>query len=218
MLNGRLEGSLSGINKGMEGYIRKINSLPRYVNKLSVWDIDDTLFRSDLKILVIKNNQVVKALSTVEFNTYKKKSGEEFDFSQFKDGKLFFHSANPLESNLKIAKNALEASDTMMITLSARSKTTDKNLFLKKFQKYGINMNLAKSHSVFAGDLSLPTAKAKASVIDKCLESKKFNSIFMYDDNKQNINEFLKLQTKYKNVDFHAYLVDHRTGKITKVK
>lgn len=202
----------------MDGYLRKISSLPRSVNKLSVWDIDDTLFTSDLKILVIKNNQVVRSLSTSEFNTYRKKGGEKFDFSQFKDGKLFFHSANPLEANLKIAKKALEASDTMMITLSARSKTTDKTLFLKKFQKYGIDMNLMKSHSVFAGEISLPTAKAKAAVIDKCLSTKKFTSIFMYDDNKQNLNEFLKLQTKYKDVDFNAYMVDHRTGKISKVK
>lgn len=202
----------------MDGYLRKINSLPRTVNKLSVWDIDDTLFTSDLKILVIRNNQVVRSLSTSQFNTYRKKSGEEFDFSQFKDGKLFFHSANPLEENLRKAKKAIESVDTMMITLSARAKTTDKNLFLKKFQKYGINMNLAKSHSVFAGDLSLPTAKAKAAVIDNCLKTKKFKAIFMYDDNKQNLNEFLKLQLKYKDVQFSAYMVDHRTGKISKVK
>ena len=105
-----------------------------------------------------------------------------------------------------------------MITLSARSKTTDKNLFLKKFQKYGIDMNMAKSHSVFAGELSLPTAKAKAAVLDKCLGTRRFNTIFMYDDNKQNLNEFLKLQIKYKDVTFHAYMVDHKTGKISKVK
>jgi len=207
-----------GINKGMDGYLRKINSLPRSVNKLSVWDIDDTLFTSDLKILVIKNNQVVRSLSTSQFNTYRKKSGEEFDFSQFKDGKLFFHSASPLEANLKIAKQAIESKDTMMITLSARSKTTDKNLFLKKFQKYGIDMDLSKSHSVFAGELSLPTAKAKAEVLDKCLSTNKFNTIYMYDDNKQNLNEFLKLQTKYKDVRFSAYMVNHTTGKISKVK
>lgn len=202
----------------MEGYIRKIKALPRSVTKLSVWDIDDTLFRSSsLRIFIIKDNQVVRQLSTSEWNSYKLKPGEVPDFSQFRDGSIFFHSAKPLSKNLKMAKEAIESDDTMMITLSARAKTNNKDLFLQKFKLYGINMNKKTSHSVFAGDLGMQTSKAKAFVLDRCLATKQFNQIFMYDDHAENLVEFVKLQTKYSNVEFSAFLVDSG-GKIIKFR
>jgi hypothetical protein len=200
----------------MEGYLRKIKSLPKNVNKLSVWDIDDTLFTSkDLRIFIIKNNQIVKELSTSEWNHYRLKPGESPDFSQFRDSSIFFHSAKPLSKNLRTAKAALESKDTMMITLTARSKTDSKDLFLQKFKKYGIDMNKSTSHSVFAGELGMTTAKAKAHILDACLASKKFNAIYMYDDHRENLTEFLKLKTKYKEVDFNAFVIDS-SGKIVK--
>ena len=202
----------------MEGYIRKIKALPRSVTKLSVWDIDDTLFRSSsLRILIIKGNQVVRQLSTSEWNSYRLKGGEVPDFSQFKDGSVFFHSAKPLSKNLRLAKEAIESSDTMMITLSARSKTNNKNLFLQKFKMYGINMNKNTSHSVFAGELGMQTSKAKAFILDQCLATKKFNQVFMYDDHSDNLIEFIKLQPKYKEIHFNAFLVDSG-GKIVKFR
>jgi hypothetical protein len=213
---GRIERLLRGINKGMEGYLRKIQQLPRNVNKLSVWDIDDTLFKSkDIRIYVIKDNQIVKKLSTSEFNKYNKRLGEEFDFSEFRDGAIFFHSAKPLRRNLELAKKALESKDTMMMTLSARAKTNRKDLFLKKFEMYGIDMDMSNSHSVFAGDKALPTAKAKADVIDKCLSTGKFNSVHMYDDHRNNLVEFLKLEKKYPKVSFNGFLVNIKSGKIS---
>ena len=202
----------------MDGYLRKIKALPKNVNKLSVWDIDDTLFRSrDLRIFIIKNNQIIKELTTSEWNHYRLKPGENPDFSQFKDGSIFFHSAKPLSKNLRVAKSALESKDTMLMTLTARSKTNSKDLFLKKFKTYGIDMNKSTSHSVFAGDLGMTTSKAKAHVLDSCLATKKFKSIYMYDDHPDNLIEFLKLQTKYKEVEFSAFLIDSG-GRIVKFR
>lgn len=198
----------------MEGYLRKIVSLPKTVNKLSVWDIDDTLFKSEsIRIIIIKNNQVVRQLSTSEWNSYRLKPGETADFSQFRDGKFFFHSAIPLSANLKKAKLALESRDTMMITLSARSKTDNKTLFLKKFELYGLNMDRATSHSVFAGGLNMQTSRAKAHILDKCLATNQFRSIYMYDDHEDNLAQFMKLQPKYNNIEFKAYIVNLK-GKI----
>jgi hypothetical protein len=198
----------------MEGYLRKINLLPKNVNKLSVWDIDDTLFTSkDIRIFIVKNNQLVEELTTSEWNSYALRPGETPDFSQFRDGKFFFHSATPLSRNLRLAKNALESKDTMMITLSARSKTDNKNLFLKKFEMYGLDMNRATSHSVFAGSLGVKTSRAKALILDSCLKTNRFKSVHMYDDHKDNLVEFLKLETKYKKIEFTAYSVNSK-GKI----
>jgi len=198
----------------MEGYLRKIYSLPRNINKLSVWDIDDTLFKSEtIRIIILKNNKVVRELTTSEWNSYSLKSGEVADFSQFRDGKFFFHSAMPLSRNLTVAKAALESPSTMMITLSARAKTNNKKMFLEKFKLYGINMNLSTTHSVFAGGLGMQTPKAKAFILDTCLASGKFNSVFMYDDHAENLKEFLNLKNKYVKINFNAYIVG-TNGKI----
>lgn len=198
----------------MEGYLRKINSLPVNVNKLSVWDIDDTLFSSkDVRILIVKNNQVIRELSTSEWNSYNLKSGETPDFSQFRSAKIFFHSAAPLAMNLQTAKKILESKDTMMITLSARAKTDNKKLFLQKLQMYGLDMNQTTSHSVFAGGLNMQTAKAKAHVLDACLATGKFKSVYMYDDHEQNLAEFMKLKKKYQHIKFKAFSVNAK-GKI----
>ena len=56
---------------------------------LSIWDIDETLFKTTAKVSVVKNGEVVKQLDNKEFNTYKLKSGESFDFTEFKDSKHF---------------------------------------------------------------------------------------------------------------------------------
>ena len=50
--------------------------------KLRVFDFDDTLVKSNSKVYVM-NKGKRKTLTPGEFAIYKKKSGDEFDFSDF---------------------------------------------------------------------------------------------------------------------------------------
>jgi len=44
---------------------------------LTIFDIDETMFITKAKVKVVKNGKVIKKLDNQEFNTYKKKPGEE---------------------------------------------------------------------------------------------------------------------------------------------
>lgn len=64
-------------------------------------DIDDTLFKTGAKVKVLdKDGNVVTELNSEEFNTYKLKPGEHYDFSNFLDSDIFFNTAKPIKSVL----------------------------------------------------------------------------------------------------------------------
>ena len=64
---------------------------------LTVFDIDDTLFRTAAKVKVRnKKTGDVKELPPVQFNKYKLKKDEEWDFGEFKSAKIFQQTAMPI--------------------------------------------------------------------------------------------------------------------------
>lgn len=192
------------MDRNLINLINKINPLP--VNHLSVWDIDDTLFLSPkTSVYVTKNGKIVKKLSTEEFNGYRLKGGEKFDFFEFKDSNLFFNTAKPLSANLMKAKNALQSRNTFVIVLTARSDFNDKNKFLRKFETYGLDMSKPNIHVVRSGNLGMGTAEGKKEVLKNVLDTKKFRTGDMYDDDSRNLDAFLSLGSR--DVKLSAYIV-----------
>ena len=55
---------------------------------LTIFDIDETLFHTKAKVKVMKGGTLVRELDNQEFNTYKRKPGEEYDFGQFKNDSI----------------------------------------------------------------------------------------------------------------------------------
>ncbi len=192
------------MDRNLINLINKINPLP--VNHLSVWDIDDTLFLSPkTSVYVTKNGKIVKKLSTEEFNGSRLKGGEKFDFFEFKDSNLFFNTAKPLSANLMKAKNALQSRNTFVIVLTARSDFNDKNKFLRKFETYGLDMSKPNIHVVRSGNLGMGTAEGKKEVLKNVLDTKKFRTGDMYDDDSRNLDAFLSLGSR--DVKLSAYIV-----------
>ena len=56
---------------------------------LTVFDIDETLFKTEALVDVVKDNAVVRQLYNQEFNLYKLQEGESFDFHQFMSAENF---------------------------------------------------------------------------------------------------------------------------------
>ena len=196
----------------MKGLLDKINKLGRNVNVLSVWDIDDTLFESpNTFIYVISNKgQIVDKLSTSKFNSHRLNPGEKYDFSEFRDSEIFFHGASPISGNISKAKKVLESKNTMLLLLTARGDFNNKSLFLKKFKKYGLDLNTPESHVARSGNLGISnTAQAKKNVLEQCLNTKKFTEVHMYDDDSRNLEAFKSLQTTYPDIKFKAFLAEH---------
>ena len=70
---------------------------------LTIFDIDETLFKTTANILVKKDGRVARKLNNQEFNSYKLKDGEEFDFGEFGDAEHFLKTSEPIKP--MIAKN-----------------------------------------------------------------------------------------------------------------
>jgi hypothetical protein len=204
-----------------QGHLEKIReiqaitgelSVTRFINRLVVWDIDDTLFEGTAKVRVVSKNkkEPIQVLTPAEFNTHRLMPGQEYDFSDFRSSDIFSQST-PLLNNMLIAKDDMSRRDTFFLILTARANFDNKKAFLDKFLKYGFNLNLPHSHVVRAGNRAskTSTSASKADVVRECLNIKSFKEVVMYDDDIANLNAFLSLKTEFKKTRFKAYRAIH---------
>ena len=186
---------------------------------LTIFDIDDTMFKTKARVRVIKNGKIVKILPPKAFNTYKLGSGEEYDFGEFKSAKVFQQTAVPIGRMIAkfnaILKNAVKTGSKVII-VTARSDMDDKKLFLDTFKSHGINID--KAHIYRAGNLGLKgSAQAKAQVFRQFLDTNEYGRIRLFDDDKSNLKALLSLKSEYNDVEFEAWLANDK-GQIKKVK
>lgn len=189
-------------------------------NNLTIFDIDETIFHTYAKINVVKNNKIVKKLTNQEFNTYKLKQGESFDFSEFRDSSVFYKTSKPINHILNLAKryvNKLSEKDKL-IFLTAREDFNDKQKFLQTFRKYGLNIDHPNVYVERSGNLQniKSIADRKTVTIEKYLKTKMYKNIKMYDDSLKNLQEFNKLQKKYNEYNFNAIQIIGN-GKMKKI-
>jgi hypothetical protein len=184
---------------------------------LSVFDIDDTLFSTTTQVLVKKAGKVVEKLTPAEFNVYKLKDGEEFDFAQFRSAKVFADTARPIETVFKTAKKLISKfsmnPDKRIIIVTARADLDDKHLFLDTFKKYGFDTR--KVHIYRAGNIKAPGAEAKKQIVRDQMNAGKYQYARMFDDAKANLDKFMELKQEFPNVHFEAFLI-HEDGRITR--
>jgi len=194
-------------------------------------DIDETLFRTFAKIKVWKGGKLIKELTNQEYNNYKLKEGESFDFGEFKSADLFSRTSIPIPKTITMVKKMLAAIKegglkSKIIFLTARGDFDNKKLFLATFKKYGIDVDSAYVER--AGNLKYgTTADKKKWVIMKYLKSGDFRRVRMYDDDITNLKYFLTIENELPNkilnkvrkkydipeneepIKFYAYHVKH---------
>lgn len=178
---------------------------------LSVWDIDETLFQTKAMVHVMKGGKRIHSLTNREFNTYKLKAGESFDFTEFRDAKLFQATSVPIQRAIDKAAKTLHAysilPNSKVIVLTARSDFDDPHTFLNTFEKHGLNMKNIHVHR--AGNLGMPSAQAKRVFIKQYLETGKFKTVSLFDDDEKNLQVFLSLKKEFPDVKFTAYMATH---------
>ena len=186
---------------------------------LTIFDIDDTLFHTDAKVYVKKNGKVIHTLTNQEFNTYKLKDGEEFDFGEFRSAKLFQQTSTPIGKMIKRARAIIKRAipkGSKVIMATARSDFDDRDTFLDTFRAHGIDID--KIYVERAGNLELGSpAKNKKVIFQKYLKTGLYKRARLFDDSKQNLHSFMSLSKKYPGVSFDAYLVKD-TGNISNFK
>ena len=174
---------------------------------LTIFDIDETMFKTKALVLVVKDGKTIKKLNNQEFNKYKLKAGEKFDFGQFTNAKIFNQTSTPIARMINkvkaILKNATKAGSKVII-VTARPDFDDRELFLDTFRNQGIDID--KIYVERAGNLgSGPAAENKKVIFRKYLDKGIFKRIRLFDDAKSNLKAFLSLQNDYPDVSFMAF-------------
>ena len=174
---------------------------------LTMFDVDETMFITKAKVKVMKNGKVIKKLDNQQFNTYKKKAGEEYDFGEFKNAEVFKRTSTPIARMINkvkaILKNATRAGSKVII-VTARPNFDNKKTFLDTFREQGIDID--KIYVERAGNLGGgPAAGNKKVIFKKYLDQKIYKRIRLFDDAMSNLKMFLSLQKDYPDVSFEAF-------------
>lgn len=196
-------------------------------------DIDETIFKTYAKVKVVKNGEVVRELTNQEFNDYKPKGGEEYDFGEFKDATTFIETSEPIISIITRVKQILKlisskSEGSRIVFLTARSDFDNKEKFLNTFRKYGIDIDSSRMYVERTGNLKGGSvAEKKKKVVIEYLSKGKFRRVRLIDDNEENLIQFLSIKNELnsdlinlvrknhslnENTDpirFEAYKVDH---------
>ena len=194
----------------MESF-KKFLSEDSKLGRLSIFDIDDTLFHTTAQIALIKDGKVLKKLSNQEFNTYILKKGESFDFGEFKDAKKFNKESKPISRMFDRAKAILSHSVknplSKVIVVTARANFDNKEVFLNTFRKYKFNIDDVRVER--AGNIIDIAAAAdkKFVIIHNYLKTGQFDRVSLFDDAITNLTKFLELKKLFPKIKFEAYFV-----------
>jgi FMN phosphatase YigB (HAD superfamily) len=191
--------------------MKKINRFKNFIGSgtLTIFDIDETLFHTKAKVAVVKDGKVVRMLDNQEFNTYKRKAGEEYDFREFASAEVFRKTSTPIVRMINKAKAIVKAKKNVhsrAIIVTARADFDDKEMFLQTFRDHGLPID--SMHVERSGNLGMDSpAEAKKVVFRKYLNTQNYTKTRLYDDAMSNLKAFLELQKEYPNVKFEAYFV-----------
>tara|TARA_R110002153_G_scaffold29711_16_gene91269 strand:+ start:7773 stop:8378 length:606 start_codon:yes stop_codon:yes gene_type:complete len=199
-------------------------SFKSYLNEktgkgLTIFDIDETMFITKAKVKVMNGDKVIKTLDNKQFNKYKLKKDEEFDFGEFRSAELFYKTSTPIGRMIDkvkaILKNAVRAGSKVII-ITARPNFDNRDLFLATFRKQGIDID--NIYIERAGNLgSGPAADNKVVIIKKYLDQNVYKRIRLFDDAMSNIKAFLDLEKEYKDVEFEGYLANTK-GSVRRIR
>lgn len=160
---------------------------------LYIFDFDDTLIKSDAKVLIQHHDGDISKISSAEYSSYVEKKGDIFDFSDFET-----YPPNPrlIDYTFSILKHLLEKSKDNIYIITSRSESEPVKKCISDFGIYGI--------PVFAVNSSDPTVKA--NLVLKITEGGNYTKVHVFEDNIQNINAIEKA-VKRKKMDFKYTLI-----------
>lgn len=162
-------------------------------DRLLIFDIDDTILTGEVYILIrdAKTGKYLHKVNSNEFNTYKLKPGEEFDFSEFADPEIF--EKNKITRYFDTMQREYKRG-THICLLTARGGKEVAEMISDFFKKKGIYIKeellicINSEDSPYKGT----TAERKAEAI-KELYNAGYNTMIFFDDNKENLEEARKV-------------------------
>lgn len=192
-------------------YVNELASV--YGKGITFIDIDETIFRTFAMIYVVdkESKELLKKLNNQEFNTYKLKDNEEFQFHEFRNAKVFKDTSIPIPKTVKRIKRMFQNIDergSKVILLTARANFDDKDMFLDKFREIGLPIdkmyvervgNFLEKPEIYKRIIKKmgqpkSTADAKKKVITNYLSTGEYRRVRLIDDDLKNIQDFVGLE------------------------
>ena len=182
-------------------------------NTLFIFDIDDTLFKTNARVFVKDpSGKVIDRLSNQDFNTHTLLPGQSYEFSEFENANMFDMTSRPIKAMLDMVKHLqkkIEGTGSLITFITGRSDFDDKEKFLNVFRKRKIDIDKIHVHRVGNDRGPETLAVKKAKVTTMYLATGKYKTTEMYDDSKENLEEFKSLQSSFPDVSFSAFQVFH---------
>jgi hypothetical protein len=189
--------------------------------KLFAFDMDETLLAHDPKHLKVHirdaQGKLIKSLTNQEFNKYKLKPGEHYDFKDFRSAKVLGRSAHPIQPMINKMNNLKKRGFKTEI-VTARADLDDKQKVRKHLSRFGIDIKT--THMRRAGNVEgTSTGDRKRRVISDQIKKHKYNEVHLYDDDLGNHKHFAKLKQDHPGVKLVSHIVRHneRTGRTNTV-
>lgn len=165
------------------------------IKKLRIFDLDDTLFETEAKVIVISSDGTSREITPAEYAVYEPQSGDKFDFSQFQTliNPTLIRSIGKRFYKIVTSSNG----DRKTVILTARGSEADPHIkdIIRKYFRVDIEVV-----TLGTGD-----PMAKANWILNKIQNEGYNDIFFVDDSSKNILATYKtinnLPIKYKLVD-----------------
>lgn len=186
-------------------------------NKAFFFDMDETLIAHDPRILKVhvrdNSGKIKRSLTNQEFNKYKLKPGEHFDFKNFRSAKVLGKSGRPIKSMVN-KLNSLKKRGYRTEIVTARADLDDKQAVRKHLKHYGIDIDT--THLRRAGNVEgTSTGDRKRRVISALINRDKLKEVHLYDDDLGNHSHFAKLKQEHPGVRLYSHIVQHNehTGK-----
>ncbi len=169
------------------------NYLNNFTTLIAV-DIDETIFRTFARIMVMKDGKIMKMLNNQEYNTYVLDEGE-YDYREFRNAKIFNETSIPISKTVNRIKRMLSGimrDDQDIILLTARANFDDKETFLQTFRDHGIPID--DIYVERAGNIKEGTTdERKKQIIMKYLLTGKYTDVKLIDDDKRNVLSFAEM-------------------------
>lgn len=174
---------------------------------LTVFDIDDTLMHTHAAVWVVDAQGNRRRLTAQEFNTYELQPQEHFDFQEFEDSQLFHDTSRPIKNIWRTAQKTLANTGrrpgSRVVVITARGPFNDHKLFLKTFEKHGLDMSRVQVFTVGG-------ARNKKALIRQLLQQGNFTETRIFDDHLGNLRDFLSLHQEFPHVTFKAFAVGNQ--------
>jgi FMN phosphatase YigB (HAD superfamily) len=157
------------------------------MNKAFIFDFDDTLAKTDARVLVYSTNPDTRQewdmpplyLTPAEFNNYELEEGERFDFSEFRCASLI-ENGRPTEL-MQLAKEVYDENHSVYILTARGDDVSD--AIAKFLSLHGIEAK----QIICVGDSDEHNGIAASKRKSLLTIMKLYDKIYFYDDNKENI-------------------------------